>query len=283
MSGYGLPQGLLALARRLAPGEDRAWLEEMAHELPFVEGTSTRLRWGLGALRLALTLRFAGSKKRTVTYASLTAALTVVMVAALFLVPRYAIPTEGTMEAVPVPEAAAPSAPSADVDTYAGAGATEEAETSAAETVESEPPLILEEPLAQSEDASEPAPMLSTAPADAPLPASPAAVPSQTQLTTPAEARVSGASDAPPTPITGEQIMLTITENARLEVSSVTPQGNEVLVNRAVEPGETFQFTSPFELRTTNAGGVHVLADGRDLGALGRSGEAQTRRFVPEP
>ena len=277
MSGYRLPEGLLALARRLAPAGDRAWLEEMALELPFVEGASTRLRWGLGALRLALVLRFAGSKKTTVTYASLTAALTVVMVAALFLVPRYAVPTEGTMEAVPVPEAAAPSAPSADVD--ADVNMADEMDTSAAEMVESESLLVPEEALVQSEDASEPPPMPSTAPADAPLPASPS--PSRTQVTVPAEARVSGASDAPPTPITGEQVTLTVTERARLEVSSITPQGNEVLVNRVVEPGETFQFTLPFELRTTNAGGVHVLADGRDLGVLGRSGEAQTRRFVP--
>ncbi len=281
MSGYRLPEGLLALARRLAPARDRAWLEEMAHELPFVEGGSTRLRWGLGALRLALVLRFAGSKKRTVTYASLTAALTVVVVAALFLVPRYAMPTEGTMEAVPVPEAAAPSAPSADVNTYADTMG--EAETSAAEMVESESLLVPEEPLVQGEAASEPPPMPNTAPAAAPLPASPAAVPSQTQLTVPTEARVEGASDAPPTPVTGEQVTLTVTQRARLEVSSITPQGNEVLVNRVVEPGETFQFTSPFELRTTNAGGVHVFADGRDLGVLGRNGEAQTRRFVPGP
>lgn len=73
---------LLRWALALAPASEQDWLEEMANEAEFAPGGLERLRWGWGALGLALRWRLAsaGQSSQLALAAVLTAALVAVLV-----------------------------------------------------------------------------------------------------------------------------------------------------------------------------------------------------------
>lgn len=112
---------LLTLALRLAPASDRAWLEDMRLELPFLP-SRLRWRWGLAALGLALRwrleqlarpLRHPGPGLQTGLATLLTAALVLVLV----VVPQGSplpAPARQALRAAPPGDTLAEPAPSFD-------------------------------------------------------------------------------------------------------------------------------------------------------------------------
>ena len=83
--------------------------------------------------------------------------------------------------------------------------------------------------------------------------------------------------------VSGQQVQLTIIEGMYLEVfSGETADAQTRLLGRDVVAGETLEVTVPFLLRTNNAGGVRVMVDGKNLGALGLQNEPQSRLFCKD-
>jgi hypothetical protein len=303
---------LLEIASRLAPMADKPWVEEMGFEAAFIPGRLRRYGWVLGTLRFALmrritTLRWRSTPGRTALATSL--AIAAVVGFSVFFPQTFRNPlTPGAGEVVeqqslpeakerddesrsrrqelaatPLPSAGAPTDSLADSVVPSALGEVSEetvADDFAATTAEAmEPSAAPERALAQAALPNESS-RETVAPPDGDA-LEMAQDQAAQQPSTPRDVTSGVADEVDRLALAAERIEVTVVSATRLKVTGNSSGATgEVLLDREVEPGETFTYALPVRLFSDDAGAITITANGVAAAPLGNTGVAVERLFT---